>query len=134
MSYEKQTWAYKDEITAEKLNHIEDGIADASQSGGGSEPLIVNINYDESTDTETLDKTWQEIDDAIAQGRQVLIASASPSGGAHMLFPVLSTEITLKLTYIVRYIGTSLDGASLVEVTASSPDGYPSRSSGDSIH
>lgn len=32
MAYEKQTWACGDEITAEKMNHIEDGIASA---GGG---------------------------------------------------------------------------------------------------
>lgn len=32
MSYEKQTWATGEVITADKLNHMEDGI---SQSGGG---------------------------------------------------------------------------------------------------
>lgn len=34
MSYEKQTWQTGDVITAEKLNHMEDGIA--SGGGGGS--------------------------------------------------------------------------------------------------
>lgn len=34
MTYEKQTWECGETITAEKLNHIEDGIYDASQSGG----------------------------------------------------------------------------------------------------
>ena len=33
MAYEKQNWTSGDVITAEKLNHIEDGIAN---SGGGS--------------------------------------------------------------------------------------------------
>ncbi len=37
MSYEKQTWANGDVITANKLNHMEDGIAGA---GGG----ILKIN------------------------------------------------------------------------------------------
>lgn len=32
MSYEKQTWATGDIVTADKLNHMEDGIA----AGGGS--------------------------------------------------------------------------------------------------
>ena len=35
MSYTKQTWATGDIVTADKLNHIEDGIA-----GGGSAPLV----------------------------------------------------------------------------------------------
>lgn len=33
MSYEKQTWKCGDSITAEKLNHMEDGIANS----GGAE-------------------------------------------------------------------------------------------------
>lgn len=31
MSYTKQTWQTGDTITAEKLNHIEDGVDDASR-------------------------------------------------------------------------------------------------------
>lgn len=33
MAYEKTTWATGDVITAEKLNHAEDGIASANDSG-----------------------------------------------------------------------------------------------------
>lgn len=58
MSYEKNTWNKGDVITANKLNHMEDGIAD----GGGV--LVVNSVYDEQADTTTLDKTWQQIHDA----------------------------------------------------------------------
>ena len=39
MSYEKQTWANGDVITAEKLNHMEDGIENA----GGA--LVVHMTY-----------------------------------------------------------------------------------------
>ena len=42
MAYEKQTWANGDLITAEKLNHMEDGIA---QGGGGV--LTVNVTVTE---------------------------------------------------------------------------------------
>lgn len=38
MSYEKQNWATGDVITAEKLNHMEDGIED---SGAGTENYFV---------------------------------------------------------------------------------------------
>lgn len=39
MSYEKQTWATGDVISAEKLNHIEDGIESAGS--GSSAPAFV---------------------------------------------------------------------------------------------
>lgn len=33
MAYEKQTWACGDTITADKMNHIEEGIENASSGG-----------------------------------------------------------------------------------------------------
>ena len=33
MAYEKQTWACGEVVTADKLNHMEDGIANASEGG-----------------------------------------------------------------------------------------------------
>lgn len=59
MAYTKQTWNNGDIITADKLNHMEDGIA----SGG---TLIVHITYgsESSTDAQVMDKTVQEILDA----------------------------------------------------------------------
>lgn len=38
MAYTKQTWNCGDEITADKLNHMENGIA---QSGGVLTPLCL---------------------------------------------------------------------------------------------
>ena len=68
MSFEKKEWEYKDTITADELNRIEDGIAN-----GGA--LIVNENSTtEGDDTiYTLDKTWKEIYDAFASGKTVRI-------------------------------------------------------------
>ena len=48
MSYDKQTWATGDTITANKLNHMEDGIA---AGGGASYDLI--IESDDNGDTAT---------------------------------------------------------------------------------
>ena len=56
MSYEKQTWTTGDVITAEKLNHLEDGI----ESGG---MMIVTITGND-TDGYTSDKTFAEIEAA----------------------------------------------------------------------
>lgn len=58
MSYDKNTWATGDTITAQKLNHMEDGI-----SGAGGVLVAIAV-YDEQTEITTLDKTWQQIHDA----------------------------------------------------------------------
>lgn len=59
MSYTPNTWANGDVITSAKLNNMEQGIANAGGGGGGA--LFVN-------DVEgTLDKTWQEIFDAMSE-------------------------------------------------------------------
>jgi len=61
MSYTKNTWNTGDIVTSEKLNHIEDGIAN-------NENVMV-INYSDGT----LDKTWQEIYDAMVQKKLCVI-------------------------------------------------------------
>ena len=60
MAYEKQEWNCGDTITAEKMNHIEEGI----ESG----VLIVSptaFTKEGGVTTITFDKTWQEIKDAL---------------------------------------------------------------------
>ena len=56
MSYEPTTWKDGDLVTSAKLNKLENGVAAA----GGASILIANIDIE----TNTLDKTWQEIHDA----------------------------------------------------------------------
>ena len=68
MSYEKQTWACGDTITADKLNHMEDGIANA---GGGVEPFVVTFSQPEFGGAVTADKTYAEIHEALQQGKAV---------------------------------------------------------------
>ena len=62
MAYEPTVWKSGDVVTSAKLNKIEQGIANAGGGVGGV--LIAISNYDAQTETETLDKTWQEIHDA----------------------------------------------------------------------
>ena len=40
MSYEQHEWTTGETITAAKMNNIEDGIAEAAQSGGGGNPIM----------------------------------------------------------------------------------------------
>lgn len=53
MAYEKQTWTTGEVITAEKLNHMEDGIG-----GSSIEPLEITITYDYDEGTYTANKTY----------------------------------------------------------------------------
>ena len=79
MSYEKQTWANGDVITAEKLNHIEDGVYANSQSGG---VLVVHVTWNEAGTEAYLDKTYAEISVAFASDAIVQVIYIGQEGGA----------------------------------------------------
>ena len=70
MAYEKQTWVNGDVITAEKMNHMEDGIADAG--GGDTDAFVINVSRD--TDKPWIfvsDKSLDEIGTAYIAGKQL---------------------------------------------------------------
>ena len=72
----EKTWECGETITADALNHIEQGIADSG--GGGAEPLIVHVEYHEDDPgVKFLDKTFGEIRQAFESGKCVLIQSSS---------------------------------------------------------
>ena len=60
--YEKQTWVTGEVITKEKLNHMEDGIA----NNGG-------ILFLHMSPAGVLDKTWNEINTALRNGQLVFV-------------------------------------------------------------
>lgn len=62
MAYEKHTWTCDEDITADLLNHMENGIAEAGSRG----TLLVKVIKE--GDTERLDHTWQEIYDSVTEG------------------------------------------------------------------
>lgn len=67
MSYTPTTWTTGDTITATAMNKIENGIANA----GGV--LICNSSYSQDASAYVLDKTVQEIYDALLGGTPVYI-------------------------------------------------------------
>lgn len=75
MAYVKQNWETGELITSQKLNHMEDGIA---EGGGGA--FMINAN-DDGTSV-TLDKTWQEIWDAYDAGSLCLVYHHNEYEGA----------------------------------------------------
>ena len=63
MSYEKQTWASGDVITAEKLNHMEDGIADKE---------VLKITFTGGENNTTADVTAAEAEAAWNAGKIII--------------------------------------------------------------
>ena len=70
MAYTPTTWSSGDTITATKLNKIEQGIVGV----GGI--LGVTATIDSTTGFVTLNKTWQEIHDALIAGENVNIVAS----------------------------------------------------------
>ena len=72
MAYEKQNWECGQVITADKLNHMEDGIA-----AGGSDRVIAHMTYsfDSTTgcETYTLDITGEQVSSIITNGQSLII-------------------------------------------------------------
>lgn len=114
MAYEKQTWQCGDTVTADKLNHIEDGIAECC--GGSALEVTATIQ----TSDITLDKTWQEINDAfpnvaitLKQGEAVggkVIPLAVAGGGEY---------------FFVRILDLDSSTGGTISLGTNSADGYP---------
>lgn len=77
MSYTKTNWKDGDVISAEKMNKIEQGIADAGASGGSDDVFVVDIN------TATFNEMYQAVQDGKAVlGKDCLVIPNLISGSS----------------------------------------------------
>ena len=114
MSYTKQTWSTGDTVTAAKLNHMEDGIAEA---GGGSSGGGVLVVHDVDG---TLDKTYSEI----LQGGFGVIETVSEEEAWY--YPILAVYAAPDGTEYNVFAATGgIDTISQIKYSTSSADGYP---------
>lgn len=101
MAYTKNTWTDGDIVSSAKLNHMEDGIANAE-----SVFIVGGVSLGEGGTLEgTLDKTWQEIHDAMQSKicivvitlentvRQELITKAAEALGSYVVM-IAETQFT----------------------------------------
>lgn len=111
MPYVEHTWTNGETITAAKMNNIEEGIAEAAQSGGGG-ALIVNSSYSSAVGNYVLDKTAQEIYDALLSGTPVYIK---------FQYGVLDTDYigTLYIAPVVKIY--NYDYTNVIRVVAAKP-------------
>ena len=109
MAYTKNTWRTGDVVSSQKLNHMEDGIANSTL-------VISGFSYAENSSdlVGTSDKTWQEIDDALSTGVRCVIIVAGMGG--HDQLPVNSV-VFVNGVYRIFFNDTS--------ATTTSADGYP---------
>ena len=101
MAYEKQTWANGDIITAEKLNHMEDGIY-------ANGVLVVGTTV--SGNTITLDKTWLDIHEALLTGGAIIATETTK-------FIVVGCQMSAGRYRVMTAPGDVF--------TATAEDGYP---------
>ena len=125
MPYTKNTWETGDTITAEKLNNLEDG-ADRIVK-------VMSVIDEQNTGAYTLDKTWQEIHDALAAGKIVIAYSVN----IQWTDPDLATIVPQYILtaehsglYTVTYVSVSGQGGSTPMLiggtwSCSSADDYP---------
>lgn len=114
--YEPYTWTTGEVITAEKLNHAEEGIEGAydelsalEQRVEANSPLIVT--QDENL---ILDKTWQNIHDALVAGRRCVLVTTD--GEQH---PIYSSYQSAN-RYIVSVYTFSMDATSSYVIDSAS--------------
>ena len=131
MSYTPHTWQTDEIITAAKMNNIEEGIQEAAQSGGGV--LIVHTQTVDGTST--LDKTAQEIYDAVVAGTPVFLEYhygtwTETWGGYHSLAPMTSifkySSTSITVGFIYSYNNTAYSPIpGVIWYRASSVSSYP---------
>ena len=98
------------------------GAKSGGGGGSGGGVLVVHSIYDEQTETEALDKTWQEIHDA-ALG-QVLILSAEYEGVLEVYY-LQRVSTDSGMTYEVAFAHNSNGGVDWLRYSASSASDYP---------
>ena len=94
MAYVRHEWACEEMVTSEKLNNIEDGVAEALACGG-SASFIVNITESEETceggddHRMQMDKTYAEIVAALNSGYMPMLISYD-SGSDFYVLPIIT--------------------------------------------
>lgn len=129
MSYEPYTWKGGDTVTANKLNHIEQGIA---QGGSGGILYIPNTTIDEQTGIITSGMTAGEIFTALQEGKFVFtsISMVASGNGVVLNIPILGCSYENSQGYV--FLGLIIITGQTFLFTCDYEDEYPSGNINDS--
>lgn len=133
MSYTKNSWSTGDTITATKLNHLEQGVYDASEGAGGTVRVPFTVEVDAQGHlTATTTAEIGPVMAAVSAGKQVVADVTSPSGvifhapltahnATHLIFDVVTQEDTEVMAATLYHIGwtTGEIGFVMSEITLS---------------
>lgn len=125
MAYNPTNWECGDVVTAELLNKLEEAVENLSVivdgMDGGDSKFVIGLD----TSTNKLDKTWQEIYDAMNQGQSAVVRFSTPTGSIHEspVTSVVSAD-SYSVTVITPPVGTEASVQTSVFI-ASSANGYP---------
>lgn len=123
--YTAREWSNGNIVTAANLNHIEEGIENASSGG---DALFVKYDHSEtegSTTTYYFDKTWQEVHDALVAGRAVTanaILQDEETGITDGLMDYITAAIEDNGAYRIGSVLTSTNNARFFYVLSSPSD------------
>ena len=112
MAYTKNTWTDGDIVTSAKLNHMEDGIANAYEV-----MVVGGTTLSGGAPEGTLDKTWQEIYNTLAAGVS-----------AALIIEDSSVPIVVRQIITAAYVndGTYMVNTDNTIFKTDSASGYPS--------
>lgn len=89
MSYTPTNWETGDTITAEKLNKLEQGVANAGGTGGG----VLMIEHDEELGS--FNKTYREVETAFLAGSTVIWYADSSNGNYYLMDGLYGSNFTV---------------------------------------
>ena len=90
MSYTKTTWSSGDVVSSEKLNHIEQGVYDATN---GTFIIKVTPDPDGNDDSWVSDKTPDEIISAYENGKLPIVEYCENPNSCTMVYPLCITSV-----------------------------------------
>lgn len=102
MSYTPTNWQTGDIITAEKLNKLENGVIDSSGSGENSNIFSIHYTID-GTRATTSDKTYAEIQTAVAVGKELIAFCTIPGSMVSLDYDPTLTSIMCSPTEDMIY-------------------------------
>ena len=112
MGYTKQTWTTGETITAQKLNHMEDGIAESV----GMMVVPVSVTYENNIPTYATDVAYTDVIAALKAGKLVFYRLAGEMEGGAAIDVISEIMYNSAETFVVaRNLYHTADGITTEE-------------------
>lgn len=116
MAYEPKTWECGETITADALNHLEQGVANASEGG---DTAVYELTRDTTTGCYTLGASYNDL---VASGGGVAHLSMGSMGDAYLNIAAYSHTGNTYMAIVVSPVGYEDEPIAQLVLSASSAD------------